>query len=136
MQIINNTFYNNNNTIFAISDTQVHDVYIKNNIILGNNGTIIEDNDADDLVVSNNIYYGPFTGGNFKLNGTTYTLDEWLQIETSAKNIDPLLIAPESGNFKLNNGSEAIDHGTSVNAKYDFEGTLRDSFPDAGAFEN
>jgi len=136
VQIINNTFYNNNNTIFAISDTQVHDVYIKNNIILGNNGTIIEDNDADDLVVSNNIYYGPFTGGNFKLNGTTYTLDEWLQIETSAKNIDPLLIAPESGNFKLNNGSEAIDHGTSVNAKYDFEGTLRDSFPDAGAFEN
>jgi hypothetical protein len=137
VRIYNNVLYNNSGTAFNLGATQVHDVYIRNNIVMDNNGYVLEDSDADDLYMSNNIYHN--SNGGFRRNRVIFTLSEWLVsgYDENSLSSDPLFVDAENFDFNLQSASSAIDNGVEVVVGFDFDGVSRPqgSAWDIGAYE-
>jgi len=131
LEIYHNTIYNNpNGVIFYLGEyntpnhnEMISNIYFKNNIAVSSSGRVLTNYlpSSNSVFMSNNIYSGVLTKPALDIN---------------SQNIDPLLVNPTGANFQLQNNSPAIDYGVSVNAKYDYAGVLRNSLPDAGAYEN
>lgn len=107
---INNTSHNNSIGFF-INSTKIENIVIRNNIVWGSTSTII---------------FG--TG----VPSSKYTVDHNLST------VDPKFVNPAAGDFRLQNGSPAIDGGSSTNAPInDFSNKPRPQGNgyDIGAFE-
>lgn len=134
---INNTFVGNTYGVYIAGANTDHTKLIRNNIFT-NNQTAIFLEEIDDLpfvAIDNNLFYENtinFTGIS-DLVGTDRNLQE-----------DPLFVAASSGNYRLLDGSPAIDAGNPVDAPaFDFDSIARpqdgdgnlDAVVDIGAFE-
>ena len=131
IEIYNNTIYTTKgSTILYLGhnvtpnhNDMVSNIYFKNNIVAGSAGKVLTSvlPDLSTVFMSNNIYSGVFVKPT---------------IDPNSLNTDPLFVNSAGNNFQLQDSPPAINYGVSVNAKYDYAGVLRNSSPDAGAYEN
>jgi hypothetical protein len=145
VRIYNNVFYNNNegyqDSIIDL-EQNIDNVYIYNNIFVNNNGMtyVIRDAGANDLTISNNLYYNNNPAANdFILNGVGYNLASWISSgrEPGIVNANPLFVNAGSFDFRLQSGSPAINAGIKVPSLLDRAGNTRPSGSawDIGAYE-
>ena len=129
IRIINNTFTNNGSGIWgggiSIENPDASDVVIRNNICSQNRWFQINvEVSAAGLTIDHNLIHG--TRGDDELDGTDIVEG------------DPRFASASGANFHLNDGSPAIDAGSSADAPMDdFDGNPRPqgSGYDIGAFE-
>ncbi len=118
---INNTSYNNEIGLL-VNSARVENVVVRNNIFSQNNTQIDVLIEAQaQTVIDHNLYYGPGTP-----MGSYYIIG------------DPLFVSPGGSNFHLQNGSPAIDNGSSTDAPiHDFDWLPRPTGAgyDIGAYE-
>jgi len=118
----------------------VHNEF-KNNIVYAVSGKLIYTNQAGDgtNTLDYNCYY-PEDTGHFEWNDTDYdTLAAYQTASSQDANgiaVDPLMLDPANGNFKLNPHSPCINKGTDVSLTEDYEGLKIRHAPDIGAHEN
>jgi parallel beta-helix repeat protein len=129
VQIINNTFYNNGSGIWgggiSIENPDASDVVVRNNICSRNRWFQINvEVPAAGLTIDHNLIYG--TRGDDENDGI------------DGVEGDPRFVSASGADFHLGNGSPAIDAGSSVDAPMnDFDGNSRPrgSGYDIGAYE-
>ncbi|MDD5086391.1 MAG: right-handed parallel beta-helix repeat-containing protein, partial [Candidatus Nanoarchaeia archaeon] len=129
------------------------DNIIRNNICYGNLDWGIRSNCKNDVIYHNTLYDNGYQGiyvyknqnaivknniayGNHGEDG--YTGEIYVPAgNTQSSNLitNPNFIDADTGDFHLQPTSLAINNGIDVGVNYDFEGNLRDSQPDIGAFE-
>jgi hypothetical protein len=120
--IVNNTTYGNGTYGIDINSANLVNVVIRNNIMSENASTIhILDGAKAQCFIDHNLYYG---------NGS--------RLGSDYVDANPRFVNPEGINFQLQNGSPAIDAGSSLGAPdSDFDGQPRPQGPshDIGAYE-
>ena len=116
IQIIDNTFFDNGwedwGPGISLENPEAEDILVRNNIASQNAYTQIgADPHILNLVIDHNLTYGDRSD------------DEYID---SGEIGDPLFINPSEGDFHLQPGSPAIDHGSSEGApSNDFDGNFR-----------
>jgi len=157
--VVNNFVPNNNNAYQMILMSGPADQggnaatsFIESNTFYGNSGNnafmdVSDDgylNFINNIVWSNNTVQARGSTNRFKKsnNATIYAETNILQSNvegnfTSVNNIesDPKLRNPESGDYRLQGNSPAIDAGTVTGNTFDYRGYYRTGNPDIGAFE-
>ncbi len=136
IDIYNNVFYNNTEDGLMVYDHPagngvIRDVRISNNTCYNNNrfGILLSFPRSYNMVFRNNLLYKN-KNGDLKLQHGRRTASNNLV------GVNPLFINADDGNFRLKPNSPAIDAGTRMNApNLDFDGNVRDSSIDVGAFE-
>ena len=124
--IVNNTFYGNGTSTWGVGicveNPDADNLTIRNNILSENVfGQILVEEAGSGLQVDHNLFYG--TGDPY---GESYIT------------LNPMLVDPEGGDFHLQSSSPAVDAGSSTGAPaFDFEGTTRPQGAgfDMGAYE-
>jgi len=162
IKIYNNIAYNNKYNGISISvngeaiySHPMKNIYVINNTFYNNGdstwggGVLIENPDADDVVIRNNIFsQNGFSQIQMEASGTNLAIDHNLidgyrgyATETYGTDYvegDPLFVSASGADFHLQQNSPAIDKGSSTDApSNDYEGTARPqgSGYDIGAFE-
>jgi hypothetical protein len=148
-RLFNNLFYNYDAGVGVRllnskdgTTNKVTDNQIVNNIFY-NNGTCLEiDAEPTNTTVSHNLFFNSNGTTTFKVNGTSYSLSDFIALSGTngfsiQNNIEdnPLFQNISSENFKLEVGSPAIDAGQNVGETIDFDGNPLLGNPDIGAFE-
>jgi len=146
----NITTYIYGNTVYAGSSpfgigAYNPDAIVRNNILYSNvsdGGVLYFANTLTSTSqCSNNLFYTPNDNDVVRMNGTKYTLSEWQAIGGGAGSYDsdPNFHNMNSGDFTIDEPSNAIDNGIALGAPYDKDiiGTLRPqgSGWDFGAYE-
>ncbi len=137
IDVFNNVLYNNTEDGIMYykhpwGTGSISNIRTYNNSIYGNPryGILLNFPGSTGLEYYNNICYN---------NGTDFSADNGNGEYTAANNlygVNPLFIDVSTGNFKLQNGSPAINAGTSSGAPInDFDGLGRNDVVDIGAFE-
>jgi hypothetical protein len=94
---------------------------------------------ASHVIVENNLFYVPNSDHVIECGGRTYTAADVATLGSGSRYGDPLFVRPawgSAGDYRLQQGSPAINHGTPSGAPVDdITGMLRDSTPDIGAYE-
>ncbi len=121
ISIINNTFYGNGNSTWGVGicldNSDADNIVVRNNIMSENGvGQLLIEHVGSSVETDFNLYFGP---------GETYGTDN---VEA-----DPDFLDASSGNFHLKISSPAIDAGSADGApSTDYEGTSR---PHGGGFD-
>ena len=124
--------FNTATSLFWFADPTLFDIIIlRNNIIWATSGINVMNNNLDtlDLIHTNNIY--KLRGGTLGINARydeLITDTQRLFIDTTGR--------PENWNYKLVNGSVAINFGADVGLTRDFIGNAIVGKPDAGIIED
>ncbi|MBM3210983.1 hypothetical protein FJZ33_02100 [Candidatus Poribacteria bacterium] len=91
--------------------------------------------------INNNIFnfncYYPANGSTFRIGSSNKTYEEWIKAAGEGHSIteNPIFIAAESGDFRLNTGSPCIKAGTGVGVTNDIFGNKFRETPSMGAIE-
>jgi hypothetical protein len=125
----------------SVSDLQT--ATIKNNIAqatMADTYAIYVDSETIDntLDITNNVWYASAANWYFWNAGGGATLATWNALTGVGTdlNSDPLMMSPQTRDFRLQNTSPAINAGVSVGLTTDYAGNLLVGAPDMGALEN
>ncbi|MHA2101344.1 MAG: choice-of-anchor Q domain-containing protein, partial [Candidatus Kariarchaeaceae archaeon] len=155
--IINNLFYGNNHG-WDMHHAGGNRVNVINNVFIHSNpekdGSVVIWKDNYNVLLQNNIFYNPINAATFCFNPGSSTVQfknnliypGGTDISIYCEDIsfshsgtifgDPKFINLLDNDFHLQEGSPAINAGLSSDTPdYDFDGNLRDSQPDIGAYE-
>jgi len=109
-------------------------ISIRNNIIMNFNYTPVyvgnTPNAADNVSITNNIFYNNGNNNDIRGNSTLTHYDN-----SSNLKVNPLFVDYANSNFHLQSSSSAIGNGIDVGLVTDYEGVLYATPPSIGAYE-
>ncbi|MFB6320163.1 right-handed parallel beta-helix repeat-containing protein [Saccharicrinis sp. FJH54] len=134
-----NIFFNNtlfNSSSYSVVDGTKGKNKFLNNIISGNKGSYAVDAyHNDSLQLYNNIIYSQTPTNVGYVDSALMTYEDFAAITNNTIYADPLFIDTLFNNFRLKQGSPAINAGADIGLTRDFFGKVRDGLPDIGAIE-
>ncbi|OEK08657.1 hypothetical protein A8C32_04195 [Flavivirga aquatica] len=136
--LVNNVAYNNEEDGFMVykhpaGSGNVYDIKAINNTFVNNGrfGILLNFSTAENMVYRNNICY---KNGRKNFNLSSYT--SFVETNNLTDGTDPKFVDQANANFRLKEGSPAIDAGTVKNSlNRDIEGNPRFGNVDIGAYE-
>jgi len=127
--IVNNTVYSPHPLVITgnVGGDESTGVVLKNNILSGTDGTLLQVGSETDLSristadYATNCLYAYPPGDYVKYQGVNYTYAAWaaLGYDGGSVNADPLFADRAMGDLRVQLGSPCIDAGTNLGAAYD-----------------